>query len=229
MADLIILPGLDGTANLHGAFKAAVAPEFESVVVVNYPADRFLDYGALEAWVRPLLPTVRPFWLLGESFSGPVAIAIAASPPPNLLGLILTTTFASVAVPWAKPFAPLIRAVPMWLAPMPLLCWQLLGRWKTKALVDMLRAALSKVAPAVLQARAAMTLRVDVTSLLASISVPVLYIRATEDRLLPAYAHAPITRAVKHARVESIEGPHLLLQASPVECARVIARFVSSE
>lgn len=71
-----------------------------------------------------------------------------------------------------------------------------------------------------------MALQVDVSRLLASISLPLLYLRATEDRLLPASAYEPITSAVRHASKVDIEGPHLLLQARPDECARAIAGFV---
>lgn len=228
MTDLVILPGLDGTAMLHEAFKAAVSPAFGSVTVIKYPADRVLGYEALEVWVRPKLPAESPFWLLGESFSGPIALSIAGNPPPNLAGLILTTTFAHAAVPWLKPFAPLISLAPAQYVPMPLLRWLLLGRWGTKPLVDALADAVSKVSPSVLQARAAMTLRVDMTPLLTSIAIPVLYLRATEDRLLARSAHKPITSVIGHAKRVDIQGPHLLLQAQPIECARVISDFVCS-
>ncbi|RUL74558.1 alpha/beta fold hydrolase [Dyella choica] len=228
MAALVILPGLDGTTTMHDAFKHAAASVFESVVAIRFPAERVLGYAALEEWIRPRLPCEQPFWLLGESFSGPLALSIAASPPPNLAGVILSTTFARVAVPWLKPLAPLVRMAPAQYAPLSLLRWLLLGRWATKPLTQALADAISEVAPNVLQARAALTLQVDVTSLLTSISLPVLYLRATEDRLLAPSAWKPITSAVKHARKVDIEGPHLLLQARPVECAKAIAGFIRS-
>ncbi|UUZ51553.1 alpha/beta hydrolase [Massilia sp. B-10] len=49
--------------------------------------------------MRSRLPPAEPYFLLGESFSGPVAIALAAERPPMLLGLILSCTFARNPLP----------------------------------------------------------------------------------------------------------------------------------
>ena len=67
---------------------------------------------------------------------------------------------------------------------------------------------------------------VDVRALLDRIRVPTLYLRATEDRLVPRSAAASFKRFAPSARVVEIEGPHFLLQANPVETARVISGFV---
>jgi pimeloyl-[acyl-carrier protein] methyl ester esterase len=67
--------------------------------VVPYPPDVPLGYDELEPLVREALPTRGHFVLLGESFSGPLAIRIAANPPPALVGLILCVTFASTPSP----------------------------------------------------------------------------------------------------------------------------------
>src|SRR5688572_3895642 len=104
MTALVVLPGLDGTATLHTKFVASVGPAFDSVTVIPYPPNEALGYVALEALVRAQLPTATPFVLLGESFSGPVALSIAADPPPNLVGLVLSTTFAKSPVPLLSPF-----------------------------------------------------------------------------------------------------------------------------
>jgi hypothetical protein len=56
--------------------------------------------------VRAALPTRGRFVLLAESFSGPLAIRIAADPPSALVGLILCVTFARNPYPslaWARP------------------------------------------------------------------------------------------------------------------------------
>ena len=83
MTVLVVLPGLDGTATLHSAFVDAVYAAFDSVAVISYPSNQILDYVALEALVRAELPPVAAFVLLGESFSGPIALSIAANAPPK--------------------------------------------------------------------------------------------------------------------------------------------------
>ena len=83
----IVLPGMDGTGELLSDFVAAMAPAFETEVVA-YPRDRILGYEALLELVRPRLPVDEPYLLIGESFSGPIAIRLAASKPPRLAGLV---------------------------------------------------------------------------------------------------------------------------------------------
>ena len=77
---LVLLPGLNGTGDLFAPLLAKL-PDSLSATVVRYPAAEPLDYLGHEAIARAALPTDRPFVLLGESFSGPIAIRIAASAP----------------------------------------------------------------------------------------------------------------------------------------------------
>src|SRR6516162_3575503 len=90
---LVLLPGLDGTGLLFRGFLKTLDPAILTAVV-SYPPDRDMDHAGLEAVVRASLPTQEPFVLLAESFSGPIAIAIAASRPAGLRGLILSCSFA---------------------------------------------------------------------------------------------------------------------------------------
>ncbi len=227
MTALVVLPGLDGTATLHSAFAEALSATFESVLVLPYPPDRLLDYAALEALARAAFPAAGPFVLLGESFSGPVAISIAANPPPNLKGVVLSTTFAQLPVPSIVPLAAFARFAPVRAAPSALLCRWLLGRWTHPELERALQRALLAVTPAVLRSRIAMSLRADATSCCRAIAIPVLYLRATEDRLLPRRAARQVISAIPHCMAVDIEGPHLLLQAVPQACATAVDAFAS--
>lgn len=225
MTALVILPGLDGTASLHKAFVAAVGPAFDSVAVIPYPKEIALDYVALEALVRAQLPAVKPFVLLAESFSGPIALSIAANPPPNLAALVLSTTFAKTPVPILSPLAAFTRIAPVRALPPCLLSWLLLGRWTTPPLRASLQSALLAVSPAVLRFRAATAMRVNVSSCLNSISVPVLHLRASHDRLLPVVAGRHLLAALQQCTSVDVAGPHLLLQAAPAACARAVDAF----
>jgi pimeloyl-[acyl-carrier protein] methyl ester esterase len=224
---LVVLPGLDGLAVLSSAFAAAARSTFDSVVAVSYPTDRVLGYAELEAHVRDSLPKETPYVLLGQSFSGPIAIAIAASQPPRLIGLVLSTTFSQSPLPWLSPLASLARIAPVRSLPDALLSWWLLGRWATPQLESMLQSSLQAVKRSILRSRAAGALRINVSSSLKAISTPVLYLRASDDRLLSRAADARIVGALPHAEAAEVVGPHLLLQASPEACAEVVARFAS--
>ena len=227
MTALIVLPGLDGTATLHSSFCNAVSSSFDTVVVIPYPPQEALDYSALEALVRDVLPPIMPFVLLGESFSGPIALSIAADPPSNLVAVVLSTSFGSSPLPALSRLAALIRFAPVRAVPRSILSWWLLGRWATPELKGSLDSALLAVSPAVLRFRAAAALQASVPNLVA-VTVPVLYLRATQDRLVSRSAGAQILLSVTSCMLVDIEGPHLLLQAAPHACARVIGDFVES-
>lgn len=219
---LVILPGLDGTGTLHEDFIAALGTTFATVQVMAYPADAVLDYPSLERRVRAALPDQAPFVLLGESFSGPLAIAIAADPPANLRGLVLSATFARAPVPLSRLLAPITRVAPVHGVPLAVLRWWLLGRWSSPALDRALRRALRQVSPQVLRHRAGLAMRVDVVGLLHRIPVPVVYLRASGDRLLAAGAGRLITRNVADCTCLDMQGPHLLLQAAAPACAAAV-------
>lgn len=227
MTSLVLLPGLDGTATLLSAFIECVRPTFDTVEALSYPPDQPLDYAGLESIVRQALPRSRPFVLLGESFSGPLALSIAARPPPNLTGLVLSTTFARNPVLPLRPFASLTRFAPVRRLPLPLISWWLLGQWAKPELETALHAAILAVEPAVLRARATAALRADVTDRLSQISVPVLCLHATKDRLLFPNTGRSLPSALAQASVVDIAAPHLLLQTEPAAAARAIAGFAA--
>jgi pimeloyl-ACP methyl ester carboxylesterase len=221
---LVLLPGLDGTGRLLRGFREAIGPH-AATILVSYPTDRTLDYTALEALVRSHLPRRKPFVLLGESFSGPIAIAIAASRPIGLRGLILACSFARNPIPTLAPLAPLIRLLPIRWAPPALLAWPTLGRFTTPALQSELRETLSQVPSSVIAARLRAVIEVDVSALLAQVGVPILYLCACEDRLVPPSTSGQFA-VLPRARIAQIKGPHFLLQACPAATSKEVVRFL---
>ena len=111
---LILLPGLDGTGDLFAPLLKRIAamqvaadePEFIAHAL-HYPTDQQLGFQALHEMVEYYLATQLPadarYVLLGESFSGPVAVAVAHAAQTALenhapdtrrcIGLILCCTF----------------------------------------------------------------------------------------------------------------------------------------
>ena len=84
---LVLLPGLDGTGNLFQPLLKELPEELEPIGV-SYRVWEFLNYSALRDLVLQRVPAGRPFVLLGESFSGPVAVLAAATRPQWLLGVL---------------------------------------------------------------------------------------------------------------------------------------------
>lgn len=221
----MLLPGMDGTGLLLEPFVAALGQEF-NVQVMRYPTDVPLDYAELEALCRAALPREEPFILLGESFSGPIAVALAATHSPQLKGLILSCTFVRNPRPIFAPLRTLVGLLPVSLAPMRVLCHLLLGRFSNPGLRALLEQAITQVSPAALRARLRAVLSVDVSVKLAAVKVPSLYLRATHDQVVPPSASALIAKLSPHTQIVEMDGPHCLLQTNPSGAAQIVAAFI---
>lgn len=227
MVALVLLPGLDGTGLLFADLAASFGPEV-NVIVASYPADIPLAYSELEPIVRSFLPQDQPFFLLAESFSGPIGISIAASSPPGLLGLVLCSSFARNPVPLAALFRPLVGVVPVSALPVRLLGFFLLGRFATAPRLGALAKALALVAAPVLRARARAVLSIDVSASLAQVKVPVLYLRASEDRVVSRASSELVASLVPQAKVVEFAAPHFLLQVLPSPVASQLVEFMGA-
>lgn len=223
MSAAVLLPGLDGTGALLNAFAQTLGAAL-TTKIISYPTEIASSYAELERVARAALPTDKPYVLIGESFSGPIAISLAASAPAGLRGLVLCATFARSPLPALRPFAPLLQFAPTRL-PTPLLRHLLLGRWTTPLIERLLQAALDDIPPDVLRKRVAEVLQVDVSSQLRSIGVPVMYLRAAQDRLVPAASSDYLRQILSSIEIVDVEGPHFLLQTVPEICAEKILGF----
>ncbi len=220
-----MLPGLDGTGKLFAEFIRAIGADVQ-VQVVIYPRDEPLGYGELEALVRAALPTDRRYFLLGESFSGPLAIRIAADPPRGLAGVILCGTFAKNPFPWLRWARPIlvrlpVRSMPRWLRA--LLVWGSASPQRAPAHAER---ALAGVAAAVIRRRIGEILAVDESRSLARVDLPMLVLTATRDRIVPRAATRRLLDSACGAQTREIDGPHLLLQSRPRECAGPVLQFL---
>ncbi len=227
MVALVLLPGLDGTGQLFADFAASFGPEVE-VIVATYPTDTSLGYAELESVARSFLPQDQPFFLLAESFSGPVGISIAASSPPGFRGLILCCSFARNPVPGLALLRSLAGAFPVSLLPVRLLGFFLLGRFSSRPLLGALAKSLALVAAPVLRARARAVLAVDVTESLVRIRAPVLYLRASEDRVVSRASSVLVTALAPQTEVVEFTAPHFLLQVLPTPVASKVLAFMGS-
>lgn len=231
MTTLVLLPGMDGTGELFARLVAEIPPSIRTRVV-SYPPNLQLGYPELEALVRTQLPADDTFVLLGESFSGPIAVSIAVSiatdAPARLAGLILCGSFVRCPRPALRFLRPIVTRSVLPLPPDALLARILLGRNAPRALRDELRRALSRVDPATLRARLRAVIDVDVSAELARVRVPILCLRATRDRVVPRAAAKWIVTVAPHTRVIDIDAPHLLLQAAPAESATAIQSFLNA-
>jgi pimeloyl-ACP methyl ester carboxylesterase len=223
---LVLLPGMDGTGEHFAALLHALDGRVP-YKVVRYP-DEPLEYAEYERIAREALPVATPFVLLGESFSGPIALSIAATKPQGLVGYVLCASFASCPRPLLRMVRPLLGLLPVHRAPGALTAHFLMGRFATPELRRANASALRRVSPRTLRARLRLVADVDVSAKLCEIGVPGLYLRGTEDRLVPHGVCHALLRHAPRLRVVDVEGPHFLLQVNPRAAAQAIGEFVES-
>jgi len=224
---LVLLPGMDGTGHLFADFVRALPDTFE-VKVVGYPGNLYLSYADLLPVVHAAVPPSELFVLLAESFSTPLAIQYAATKPANLNGIILCAGFSTSPVRgWKRLLATFLAPI-LFRLPLPDFAnrhW-LVGPGATSAILAAVRAAISRVQPKVLSARLRAILACDVRTALSQVTLPILYIEARQDRLVPVSCLEEILQINPRAVVVSIDGPHLILQREPQKAADVVNLFI---
>src|ERR1043166_1049948 len=216
--DIVLLPGLDGTGRLFRFFVDAL-PAHLRAHVVAYRPDVAQSHAELAAYVEALIPRDRPFAIVAESFSGPVAIRIAAQKPKGLVALVLVGTFVR------QP----IRFVPAWVAPLvgrhlfyaPPPAWisrrLVAGRDATDSLMAEADAAWRRVKPAVLASRLRESLRVNVVDDFRAVAAPMLYLAGTRDRLVSPSTADALAQLRPGLAVARLDAPHFILPRRPAE------------
>ncbi|KAB8059121.1 alpha/beta hydrolase [Janthinobacterium sp. FT14W] len=224
---LVLLPGMDGTGRLFQRFDALLRTQADMAsLAIAYPATP-LGYPALEAFVRERLPRDRPFIVLAESFSGPLGASLRADPPPGMRALILCCSFVRNPRPMLAPLRHLLDLVPLGALPGFALRQALLAPFATPDLQAELAGALAQLPSGVLRQRLRAVIMADATPELARGSLPVLYLRARHDRLVPPATAQQILRLAPGAQLVDIDAPHMLLQAAPAAAADAIAAFAA--
>ncbi|NNM00554.1 MAG: alpha/beta hydrolase [Gammaproteobacteria bacterium] len=227
MIDVYLLPGIDGTGDLFDPLVAC-APDWANPIVSRYDNTRAASYAELTDAVVDCIDTARPYLILGESFSGPVAIGAALARPEHLVGLVLSVTFAR------NPYSALALAPDGLTAAV---IRTFLGTDARKFFLDLghasdtlnaaARAAIDQVAAEVVLDRVRAIRDVDVSTELAAVDAPVLYLRATHDRVVPASALAHVRSTRPDVNVVEIDTSHLLLQTHPEDAWQAMAALAS--
>ena len=199
------------------------------MTVISYPGDAVGDYDSLEAYIGPLLPQDESFAILGESFSGPLALRIAARGHGNLAAVILVASFVTRPVAWMPASArqllrPFVFRLPL---RRPLLRWLLMGANAPAELEDRTMESLEAVEPVILARRVSAALCVDATEAFIRCPVPIFYLGGSQDRLISPQ----IVRRLKALRPDlecpTLDAPHFVLQHEPVSAANAISKFLS--
>lgn len=222
MATLVLLPGMDGTGDLFASFLSKL-PHDQDTQVVRFPTHDPLSYVQLAEVAADQLPATGDVFLLGESFSGPLSVLLAAK---RVRGLVLCCTFVRRPNTLLSRFRLLARVVPFEVLPRWGATLLLLGRDASPELRGLLDRALAKVSPSVLRKRLKEVAAVDVSQVFASCRCPVLYLSASRDALVPTSSCELVVSLTPEVKVVVLSGAHCLLQTNPTGSAEAVVQFI---
>jgi pimeloyl-ACP methyl ester carboxylesterase len=224
---LVLLPGLDGTEVFFEPLLAALPP-WVRPVVVTYPTSGANGYSDLLPIAEAAVASLDDFYVLGWSFSGPLALMLAAKEPSRTRGVILCASFVRSPRPvlsWLRfavvpPVVGLVRVARRTPG-------VLLGTWSPE-LRRAKRGTWARVSSRVLAARARAILAVDARQYLRNCQRPVLYLAGSRDTVVHSRNAAEIARESSTTRIVTIDGPHLAMYTNPHAAAQAILRFMGA-
>lgn len=222
---LVLLPGLDGTDIFFQPLLQTLPPDVRPRVL-SYPASLPQDYASLLAWVRREIADVSHCHVLGWSFSGPLALMLAAAEPHKVRSVILVASFVRaphvlVARMRFALVAPLIwswRAVRR----LPLLLRPDVDAWRRAKMLTWQR-----VSAHTLAARLRAIAAVDVRAELCALPQPLLYLASAQDGVVPHRNRDEILHLRPTTHMATIPGHHQSLYSHPQEATQVITDFLA--
>ncbi|MGC4017000.1 MAG: alpha/beta hydrolase [Luteolibacter sp.] len=221
---VVVFPGLDGTGHLSRDF-AGGDWHGHPVTVLPIPKDGPQDYDSLTTVLASQLPE-GPLVLVGESFSGPIAMKIARLERGRVEALIVVGGFCASPAPAGLALVPLR---PLFLLPPPAMFLKkyLVGSEASHEMVETLNSAIRSVPSSTLSARAEVILALRESDCPSFDSLPVLLVQAHHDELLAWESQSRLERHFPGAESVWIESPHLLLFTNPDACREAVVEFLS--
>ena len=68
----------------------------------------------------------------------------------------------------------------------------------------------------------------NVVKEIGGIKIPILYIRAKNDRLISKSCYDEIKTANSNVKLLELDGPHFILQKEPIKSAKAILKFIKN-
>jgi pimeloyl-ACP methyl ester carboxylesterase len=222
---LVLLPGLDGTDVFFRPLLSSL-PRSITPVVINYPGSGALGYADLLQHVRRELVSEPEYYVLGWSFSGPLALMLAAAEPDKVTGVILSASFVRAPQPGLTPLGLACVGPVVWLYRVA----RRLPVWLFKPPADPLRRAKTetwqRVSATAVAARMRAALRIDARELLCRCRQPLLYLAASHDRVVPRHNADEVMQLRPASTLATIEGRHLAMYTNPEAAAQAIVTFI---
>lgn len=221
---VVLLPGFNGNSELFKNFIKE-KPENITCIPIDYP-DAIYSYHQLADLLAHDLQSISgSFVLLGESFAGPLAILLAEKLGSKVSHLILVATFVTSPkpkifyyLPWNSIFylaKPIYKMAKIFFSKFS----------KTQMLADVFTELL-KVDSAIYAARMRDIFRVDVSENLCRLTLPIMYIRATQDLTVCKKSLREVQALQPNIVIEEVSAPHMILQIQAEKAWQAIFRFI---
>jgi pimeloyl-ACP methyl ester carboxylesterase len=233
----VLLPGMDGTGELFAPFYEMM-PHSTVADMVRYRPDVSQTYSEIIDKVYARLPRTEAFVLVAESFSGPIATMLTRRAEREglpLVAVVYVASFVRSPIQGVKRMLlnnPLGRLIHGYGSPLLLQGLTSLNGCKDFAIRGRLEALLvrayAQVLPETRRLRLLELLRVDCSKAFAQINTPLLYIHATNDRVLGKTSLVHMQKLNSHMKTVNIDAPHRVMQTNPIECWRAISGFVET-
>jgi len=221
---LVLLPGLHGSGRLFEPFIDALNSTYD-VSTIELPSGDNQSYEFITEHVRQRLPQNDEFILLAESFSGPIAYKLLLEEVSGIISVVFVATFLtrpSVLTTLASTFLPgfvFRRSFATDLAVKALIIGPDAGADLTAAFW----AACEEAGFGVIKKRLKSV--ASLSSPIHKISKPCHYLQAERDFLVPGHNYLVFQKHFENIKLYRINGPHLILQSRPGECAKVICEI----
>lgn len=222
--EIVLLPGLDGTGDLFERVAELLARDV-TVTIVRYPPDPLLGYAGYAEIVRKVIGD-RNVFLLGESFSGPVAIMVSRQLQKQVQGLVLAATF--VKSPWPAYLIRRATHVDPRRTPRGIRDAILMGSYGDEELRKKVEEIVQTLRRSVRNARLRAVAGVDVRADFARVACPILALHGRRDWVVRKSIMQKAVCDKGRARMIVIPGAHMLLQTRPAEAAAEIIHFIRS-
>jgi pimeloyl-[acyl-carrier protein] methyl ester esterase len=226
---LILLPGLDGTGQLFAPLFRVLPPHIQATAV-TYPPNERRSYSELCERVRASLPLDEPYVIVAESFSGPIAVRLAAESPRNLQAVVFCASFAFAHVPGSFVARAALTFFSRFLFTLPpprrAVGYFLAGSDAPEELLSFFYQAIATVPCSVLSYRLRIALAADERQTLRDTFLPFLYLLPTRDRLLGRRSLDLMLHFRRDISIVPIEAPHFVLQRNPTDAVRRIETWL---
>ncbi len=221
---IMLLPGMDGTGLLFNPLLPLLSIPQE---IIPFNSALYQTYESIYKHVKANLLN-EEFYLLAESFSGPIAARLASENIKNLKGIIFVATFLSCP---SKPLVSFAKKLSLRnLLKIPFSSY-FIRKFLIGSIfpIELFYRALSKVTDFEFKSRLSALEKLSENAVQIKSNIPVLYLYAENDYLVSENHISEFVSQFNNVSVCHVQGTHFLLQSNPESCARHINDFINAQ